>query len=47
MSTLEAVITSASFLGVSRWPVLHGEREWEGGMKNQMALTVSSKAVIV
>lgn len=31
----------------SRWPVLHRESEWEGGMKNQMALAVSLKAVIV
>lgn len=37
------MITSASCLGVLRWPVLHREREWEGGMKNQMALAVFLK----
>lgn len=47
MSTLEAMISSAICLGVSRWPVLHRESEWEVGMKNQMVLAVSFKAVIM
>lgn len=47
MLTLGAMITSASCLGVSRRPVLHRESEWEGGMKKQMVLAVSLKAVIV
>lgn len=41
------MITSASCLGVFRWPELHRKGEWEGDMKKQMVLAVSFKAVTV
>lgn len=48
--TLEAMITSASclfFFFFTRRLVLLREIEWEGGMKKQMVLSISFKAVIV